>query len=105
MTNAETQIELNKIIEDINSILIGKQCETTGRHEFAPLLVGFRPCVSQLTVFASDIILEDSVCVDKCEPHSRDLIIERTISACDRMIDTLKTHIYKLEGMLTPTPR
>lgn len=101
MTNEQTQIELNKVVEDINTILAGKQSETTGQYEFGPLLVGFRPCVPQLTVFTSDIELKDSACVDKSESHPRTLIIERTISACDRMIDTLKTHVGKLEDMLT----
>jgi len=105
MTNKETQTELNKIVQDINTILVGKQCETTGQFEFKPLLVGFKPCMSQMTIFESDIILKDAVCIDKNEPYPKSLIIERTIWACDRMIDTLKTHIDKLEGMIVPTPR
>lgn len=99
MTNIETQIELNKIIEDINSVLIGKQCEITGKHKFAPLLVDFKLCMSQPTVFGSDVVLEDGVCIDKFEIHPRTLIIERTISACNRMIDTLKAHVSKLKNI------
>lgn len=99
MTNEQTQAELNKIISDINSVLIGKQCKVTGKYEFEPLLVSFEPCVSQMTVFESDVIIKSGVCVDRREKHQKTLIIERTISACDYMIDTLKTHIRKLETL------
>ncbi len=105
MTNKETQTGLNKVVEDINTILAGKQSETTKQHEFDPLLIGFKLCLSQMTVFESGVTIKSNVCIDKDEPHSETLIVERTISACDYMIDVLKIHVDKLEGMLTPTPR
>lgn len=105
MTNKQTEAELNKIVSDINSVLMGKQCEITGQHEFKPLLTDFKLCVDQITPFVSEVILKDGVCVDKFENRHKTVIIERAISACDHMIDTLKTHVSKLEGMLALTPR
>ncbi|MCK5615791.1 hypothetical protein KAR91_78735 [Candidatus Pacearchaeota archaeon] len=101
MASKQTEAELNKIVSDINLVLVGKQCEITGQHEFKPLLIGFKPCISQMAVFGCDVILKSEVYVDKQEKHQKTIVVERTISACDHMIDTLKTHISKLEAMLT----
>lgn len=100
MTNKQIEAELNEIVSDINSVLMGKQCETTGQHEFKPLLADFKSCMSQITIFEGDVVIKSNVCIDIHEPYPKTLIIERTISACDRMIDTLKAHVSKLEAML-----
>ena len=100
MTNKQIEIKLNKIIEDINSVLKGKQCEITGQYRFKPILIGFKPCMSQITVFECPVILKSDVCIDRYEKHQKTFVIKRTIGACEHMVATLMTHVSELETML-----